>query len=114
MDENRPPYRLHTPATADSAASYELPAQRDAPGPRRRPGVDEHEIRPEVERRDMIGGEILPSATAQSQLAAWAESSDSDNESFSAAAVAASLRGGEGGSTPSAPGSQSKTVSFVE
>ncbi len=65
MDENRPPYRLHTPATADSAASYELPAQGDAPGPRRRPGVDEHEIRPEVERREMIGGEILQTSPAE-------------------------------------------------
>ncbi len=59
MDENRPPYRLHAPgATADSVPSYELPAHRDAPRPRRRLRVDEHEIRPEVERREMIDGEI--------------------------------------------------------
>ncbi len=65
MDENRHPYRLHAPGAADSAPSYELPAHRDAPRPRRRLRVDEHEIRPEVERREMIDGEILQTFPAE-------------------------------------------------
>jgi len=54
--------------------------------------------------------------TAQSQLAAWAESSDSDNESLSAAAIALSGRADEalGGGGASAQPPQNKSVSFVE
>jgi hypothetical protein len=65
MDENRPPYRLHAPRPADSAPSYELPARRGAPRARRRLRVDEHEIRPELERREMIDGEILQTFPAE-------------------------------------------------
>lgn len=65
MDENRPPYRLHAPGAAVSAPSYELPAYRDAQRPRHRPHVDEHVIRPEVERREMIDGEILQTFPAE-------------------------------------------------
>lgn len=59
MDEKRPPYRLHAPGAAGSAPACELPAYRDARRPRRGPRVDEHEIRPEIERREMVDGEIL-------------------------------------------------------
>jgi len=65
MDENRPPYRLHAPGAGVSAPSYELPAYREAPRPRRRLRVDEHEIRPELERREMIDGEILQTFPAE-------------------------------------------------
>ncbi len=65
MDENRPRYRLHAPSAADSAPSFKLPAHRDARRPRRRPRVDEHEIRPEVERREMIDGEMVQTFPAE-------------------------------------------------
>ncbi len=64
MDENRPPYRLKAPG-AVSVPSYELPAYRRAPRPRRRPSVDEHEIRPEIERREMVDGEIMRTFPAE-------------------------------------------------
>ncbi|MCP4686089.1 MAG: hypothetical protein GY867_11690, partial [bacterium] len=64
MDENRPPYRLHAPG-AVSVPSYELPAYRDAPRPRRRLRVDEHEIRPEIERREMVDGEVMQTFPAE-------------------------------------------------
>ncbi|MCP4662375.1 MAG: hypothetical protein GY856_43815, partial [bacterium] len=69
MDENRPPYRLHAPGSAVSAPSYELPAYRDAGRPQRRLRVDEHVIRPELERREMIDGEILQTFPAELQHA---------------------------------------------
>jgi len=62
MDEKRPPYRLHAPGAADSARAYDLPAYRDAP--RRRLRVDEHVIRPEIDRREMVDGEILEALPA--------------------------------------------------
>ncbi len=65
VDENRPPYRLQAPGAAVSAPSYELPSYRDGARPRRRPGVDEHKIRPELERREMIDGEILRALPAE-------------------------------------------------
>ena len=65
MSEKRSPYRLHAPGAAVSAPSYDLPAHRDASRPRRRPRVDEHEVRPEVERREMIDGEILQTSPAE-------------------------------------------------
>ncbi len=69
MDESRPPYRLHASGADVSAPSYELPAYRDAPRSRRRLRVDEHVIRPEVERREMVDGEILQTFPAEFQHA---------------------------------------------
>ncbi len=69
MDENRPPYRLRAPGAAAPAPSYELPAYGDARRPRRRPRVDEHVIRPELDRREMIDGEIMQTFPAEFQHA---------------------------------------------
>ncbi len=65
MDRNRPHYRLHAPGAAVSAPAYELPGYRDAPRPWRRLNVDEHKIRPEVERREMVDGEMLQTFPAE-------------------------------------------------
>ena len=65
MDEDRPSYGLHAPGAAASNASYELPANRKAPRPRRRLRVDDHAVRPEVERREMIDGEIFETQPAE-------------------------------------------------
>jgi hypothetical protein len=65
MDENRPTYRLEAPGATTGATSYELPAYRDAPRQRRRLRVDEHQIRPEVERREIIDGEVLQAFPAE-------------------------------------------------
>jgi len=65
MDESRPPHRLQAPGAAVSAPSYELPAYRDAPRSRRRLRVDDHVVRPEVERREMVDGEILQTFPAE-------------------------------------------------
>jgi hypothetical protein len=47
------------------ARCQELPAYRDARHPNRRPRVDEHEIRPELERREMVDGEIQQTFPAE-------------------------------------------------
>ncbi len=65
MDENRrSPYRFHAPGAA-SVPSYELPAYRDAERSQRCPRVDEHRVRPELERREMVDGEILQALPAE-------------------------------------------------
>lgn len=63
MSDERPTYRLDAPG-ASSGAAYELPAHGDVRGRRRAPRIDEHVIRPEVDRKEMIDGEIRQTSPA--------------------------------------------------
>ncbi|MEM7352830.1 MAG: hypothetical protein AAF657_18690 [Acidobacteriota bacterium] len=51
MDENRPAYSLHAPATSSAARAMRLPARREG-----WPRVDDHLVEPETSRDEMIGG----------------------------------------------------------
>jgi hypothetical protein len=59
MDENRPAFRLKAPGSSDSGSSMRLPGRNSFPG------VDDHLVKPEVTRDEIIGGRRVVAQPAE-------------------------------------------------